>query len=84
MVAKRLVLGIIVMAVALSGGLLFFNGCSPGEFLDISPPPGQQFAGQIYIDGAVAIPSVYRTDTQGTIEFITDGESLWVKMVDRP
>ena len=84
MVGKRLVSVIIVVAVALSGGLLLLSGCSPGELLDISPPPGQQLAGQIYIGGAVAIPGIYRTDTQGTVEFITDGESLWLKVVDRP
>jgi hypothetical protein len=36
------------------------------------------------LEEAVGFASVYRTDTQGTIEFITDGESLWVKMVDQP
>jgi competence protein ComEC len=29
--------------------------------------------------GVVGEPNVYRTDLQGTIEFITDGERLWVK-----
>jgi competence protein ComEC len=36
------------------------------------------------LEEAVGFAGVYRTDTQGTIEFVTDGESLWVKVVDRP
>jgi competence protein ComEC len=36
------------------------------------------------LEEAVGFAGVYRTDTQGTIEFVPDGESLWVKVVDRP
>lgn len=68
MVGKRLVSVILIMAVALSGGLLFLSGCSPGELLDISPPPGQQLAGQIYIGGAVAIPGIYPVKDDDTLE----------------
>jgi hypothetical protein len=106
MVGKRLVLVIIVVAVALNGGLPLLSGCSPGELLDISPPPGQQLAGQIYVGGAVAIPGIYPVNDGDTLETlvqttggatananlsrltlqvsVTDGESLWVKVVDRP
>lgn len=35
------------------------------------------------LEEAVGFAGIYRTDTQGTIEFITNGESLWVKVVDR-
>lgn len=68
MVGKRLVSVILVVAVALSGGLLFLSGCSPGEPLDISPPPGQQLAGEIYIAGAVAIPGIYPIKDGDTLE----------------
>jgi competence protein ComEA len=56
------------MAVALSGGLLLSSGCSPGELLDISPPPGQQLAGEIYIGGAVVIPGIYPIKDGDTLE----------------
>ncbi len=32
--------------------------------------------------GRLGVENVYRTDRNGTIEFITDGESLWVKTED--
>jgi competence protein ComEC len=35
------------------------------------------------LEEAVGFAGIYRTDTQGTIEFITDGKSLWVKVADR-
>ena len=31
------------------------------------------------LTGRLGEDNVYRTDTDGTIEFITDGERLWVK-----
>ena len=68
MVGKRLVSVIIVMAVALSGGLLLLSGCSPGELLDISPPPGRQLADEIYIGGAVVIPGIYPVKDGDTLE----------------
>jgi competence protein ComEA len=70
MLGTRLISVILVMAVALSGGLLFLSGCSPGELLDISPPPGQQLASEVYIGGAVAIPGVYPVKDGDTLETI--------------
>ena len=35
------------------------------------------------LEEAVGFAGIYRTATQGPIEFITDGESLWVKVADR-
>jgi competence protein ComEC len=70
MMGKRIVSAILVLAVALSGGLLFLSGCSPGEILDISPPSGQQLAGEIYIGGSVAVPGIYPVKDGDTLETI--------------
>jgi competence protein ComEC len=32
------------------------------------------------LEDRIGSENIYRTDEQGTIEFITDGEKLWVKV----
>jgi len=32
------------------------------------------------LEDKVGVENIYRTDEQGTVEFITDGERLWVKV----
>ena len=57
--------------------LILSGGCNQGELIEIKlPPQDSSIADQVYIGGA---ENIYRTDEDGTIEFITDGEHLWVR-----
>ena len=59
---------ILLVAIIVIGGIVAGLRYSPGQPIEISIPPGQEWPGKIYIDGAVIKPGFYPFTTRDSLE----------------
>ena len=59
---------ILLIAITVTGGIVAWSRCSPGQPIEISLPQSQELQGQIYIGSAVSNPGLYPLTARDTIE----------------
>jgi len=50
---------LLLVAAIITGSLIVWSRCSPGQPIEISQPPEEEHEGSIFIGGAVANPGLY-------------------------
>ncbi len=59
---------ILLVVIIVTGGIVAGLKYSPGQPIEISPPPGQELVGRIYIGGNVTNPGFYPFTTSDSLE----------------
>jgi hypothetical protein len=78
---RRLKIAILVTTAIIATSIFAGSGCDSTPPIEISMPEtttALQIT-QVYIGGAVNNPGFYTLEDGDTIEFITDGDRLWVE-----